>query len=303
MLPLPSKGVRTSINAHNCRRDVLADWIEGSALFEGTRVSRSDVRDALLEHEVYREQDFASAFVDDLWIELRRRIDRGGLTTLAIDTNGVEAAQAWQESSAHAFCLTLSLKDWYSLTEESYIEQGELFEKLTENSLTARGWRLLRTGWSSTHVNKLTATVEQISSHLAEPVSGGIGRWTRPDAKDAGLDLICDRPFPDGRGGRPLYFVQCASGANWREKLRTPDLRLWDKLIDFTNRPALGFAIPYALPDDEFRQTANSVNGLVLDRLRLVGVPADAGDWVTTALGAEINAWLAPRIDGFQQQQ
>jgi len=302
MIPLPSKGVRTSINAHNCRLDVLADWIEGSALFEGTRVSQSDVRDSLLEHDVYREQDFASAFVADLWLEIRRRIDRGHLTTLVIDANGVEAVQPWQQSSAHAFCLTLSLRDWYSQIDESYIEQGELFEKLTEKSLLARGWRLLRTGWSSTRVNRLTATVEQISTHLVEPVSGGIGRWTRPDAKDAGLDLICDRPFPDGRGGRPLYFVQCASGANWRDKLRTPDLRLWDKLIDFSNRPAHGFAIPYALPDDEFRQTANSVNGMVLDRLRLIGLPADVGNWTTPALEAELKAWCSPRIDELQQR-
>ena len=301
MLPLPSKGVRRSVTAHNCRIDVLVDWIEGSALFEETRISRSDVSDALCEHEVYRSQDFASAFVADLWTELRRRIERSGLTALSMDANGVEATRPWKEFSAHTFCLVLALRDWYSRTDKTYIEQGELFEKLTERSLLARGWRLLRTGWSSTKANKLKATVETISVHLAEPTSGGIGRWTKPHAKDAGLDLICDRPFSDGRGGRPLYFVQCASGADWRGKLRTPNLRLWDKLIDFSNGPVHGFAIPYVLSDDDFRHTANSVNGMVLDRLRLVGLPNEVGDWITSELSAALNAWSSPRIDDLQQ--
>ena len=301
MLAFPLKGVRTSVTAHNCRIDVLADWIEGTALLEGTRISRSDVRDALCEHEVYRSQDFASEFVGDLWSELRFRRQRSGITALSIDANGVEANRPWQESSAYAFCLVLALREWYSLIDNSYIEQGELFERLTECSLEARGWRLLRTGWSATKVNKLKTTVEKISSHIAEPMSGGIGRWTKPTAKDAGLDLVCDRPFSDGRGGRPLYFVQCASGANWRDKIRTPDVRLWEKLIDFSNGPVRGFAIPYVLSDEEFRRTANSVNGMVLDRLRIVGLPNGADDWVTPGLRAELNAWSSPRLEEFQQ--
>ena len=281
---------------------MLADWIEGSALFGETRVSTSDIKDALCEHQVYSSQDFAAEFVGDLWAELRRRIERSGLTALAIDARGIEPAHSWQDSPAHAFCLILALRDWYSHINGAYTEQGELFEKLTERSLHARGWRLLRTGWSSTKVNQLTATVTAISSHLGEPqISGGIGRWTTPAAKDAGLDLVCDRPFSDDRGGRPLFFVQCASGANWNDKVHTPDLRLWEKLIDFSNGPVRGFALPYVLPDDEFRRTASRVNGMVLDRLRLVGFSDESADWLTPEFRANLIAWARPRIDDLQQ--
>ena len=302
MLPLPSNGVRRSVTKHNSRVDVLADWIEGSVLFGEARVSTSDIKDSLCEHQIYSSQDFAAEFVSDLWAELRRRIERGELTALAIDAHGIEPAHPWQDSPAHAFCLILALRDWYSCADGTYTEQGELFEKLAERSLHARGWRLLRTGWSSKRVNQLSATVTAVSSHLGEPqIPDGIGRWTTPAAKDAGLDLVCDRPFFDDRGGHPLFFVQCASGANWNDKVHTPDLRLWEKLIDFSNGPVRGFALPYVLPDDEFRRTASRVNGMVLDRLRLVGLPDKPDEWLRPKLCADLIAWVGSRVDGLQQ--
>ena len=298
MLPLPEKGVQRSTTRHNSRVDVLADWIEGSALFSQARVSMSDVKDELCDQEVYSCQDFAAEFVDILWAELRRRISRGRLVALAIDPRGVECTQPWRDSPAHGFCLVLAFREWYSLAGGGYAQQGELFEKLTERSLRARGWRLLRTGWSTTRVNRLRARVEMIASHLGEQeIEGGIGRWTRPAAKDAGLDLVCDQPFHEGRGGRPLFFVQCASGAGWSDKVSTPDLRLWEKLIDFANGPVRGFALPYVLGDDEFRRTANRVNGMVLDRLRLVAICEEEGDWLTPELRGELVAWMDERIE------
>ena len=297
MLALPEKGVRTSTRRHNSRVDVLADWIEGSVLFSQARISMSDVKDELCDHEVYSSQDFAAEFVDILWAELRRRIGGGGLAALAIDGRGIERTRPWQDTPAHGFCLVLALREWYSLADGPYAEQGELFEKLTERSLRARGWRLLRTGWSTTRVNQLRARVGMIASHLGEAeIEGGIGRWTRQGAKDAGLDLVCDRPFADGRGGRPLFFVQCASGADWSDKVYTPDLRLWEKLIDFANGPVRGFALPYVLGDDELRRTASRVNGMVLDRLRLVAICEEGGDWLTPELREELVAWMDGRI-------
>lgn len=304
MLPLPSKGVRPSAEKHNSRVDVLADWIEGSAVFGEARISVADIKDGLCEHEVYTSQDFAAEFVEILWQELRRRINRGKLlATLAIDGRGIQAAGPWQDSPAYAFCLILALKDWYSVGERDYTEQGELFEKLTERSLQAHGWRLLRTGWSATKVNRLRSTVEAIAAHLGEPeIAGGVGRWTKPDAKDAGLDLVCDRPFADERGGRPLFFVQCASGADWGQKVYTPDLRLWGQLIDFSNSPIRGFALPYALGDDDFRRTVSRVNGMVLDRLRLVAVSEEADDWLTAELESELVGWVRSRVDDLQRR-
>ena len=37
--------------------------------------------------------------------------------------------------------------------------------------------------------------------------------------KDAGLDIICWKKFPDGLRGGLLFWGQCATGANWSDKL------------------------------------------------------------------------------------
>ena len=297
MIHFPSTGIRPSVNHHNCRIDVLADWIEGSVLFTGTRVSKTDVLDIFFEHQIYRDEEFAREFIFNIWAELRYRIKYGRIQALSIDTAGIESKQGWIEFPAYCFCLFLSLKDWCSSTDApSYIEQGEMFEKITECSLIARGWRSLRTGWSSTNVNSLGTLVEQISSHIDAPVRPDFKEKISPGDKDGGLDLICDLPFSDSRGGYPLYFFQCASGRSWREKTNDINIRLWENLIDFSNQPGSGFAIPYVLSKKEFLRIAGRVNGILLDRLRIIEPLSENTKEFTTELKSELINWLNPRI-------
>ena len=302
MLNLPEKGISRSVNVHNCRVDIVADWIKGSALLLQERVIRSEIIDALCGNYVYREQEFAAEFVELIWAELRQRVRISKVDHLTIGARVIESRGDWTDNLAYSFCLILSFCEWYQTwageNAAPYSEQGDLFERLTERSLVARGWRLLRTGWSATNVNKLNAVVTSVSSHLGEPtIAGGVGRWTKASANDAGLDLVCERPFEDSRGGRPLFFFQCASGANWIEKTRTPDLRLWQKLIDFSNDPQRGFALPFALSDEDFLHTCGSVNGMVLDRQRLASpMENDRTEWIGDDLREELREWLRPRV-------
>jgi len=219
MICTPVKGLKYSVEKHNCRIDVIADWIEGSALFESNRVSRSGVIDFLMSEQLYRNEDFAEEFVSIVWKELKYRLKYGKINALSLDSKGVERNDSWEMFPAYSFCLTLSLNDWCSRAESSYVVQGDLFERLTECSLRARGWRSLRTGWVPTRKVKLFDLIQQISSHLNQPIGNQITQWVSSSNKDAGLDLICDLPFLDSRGGHPIYFFQCASGVHWNEKL------------------------------------------------------------------------------------
>ncbi len=117
-------------------------------LFTGTRVSKTDFLDIFFENQIYRDEEFARKFIFNIWSELRYRIKYGRIQALNIDATGIESKQVWIKFPAYSFCLFLSLKDWCSYTDDSsYIEQGEMFEKITERSLIARGWRLLRRLW------------------------------------------------------------------------------------------------------------------------------------------------------------
>ena len=127
--------------------------------------------------------------------------------------------------------------------------------------------------------------------------------WFPSQGKDAGLDLVCDQPFLDGRGGHPLYFFQCASGRSWEDKIETPDLRLWAKFFDFSSDPVRGFAIPYVLSSKKkFRSVNNRVDGLLLDRLRLIAPLATDGDQVPSDLESSLIDWLTPRIEGLRSE-
>lgn len=304
MLQLPESGFLASVSAHNVRIDVLADWIEATALFLQTSVSQVDVIDILCENNVYKSQDFARERVSDGWLEVRRRVDALGLgkSPFEVSRAAVTPVCTWQESSAYSFCLLVSLQEWYRKWAKQfgsdYSEQGDLFERLAEESLAAQGWSALRTGWSSSHVSRLPSLVQDVASLLGESlVPGGVGRWTKKTAKEAGLDVVCLRPFADGRGGRPLVFLQVASGGGWRVKLGTPDIRMWTKLIDFTNDPQSGFIVPFSLLEDDFRLACLRGNGLVLDRTRLLHVKAEAScDWVSSPLARSMNQWMIGRV-------
>ena len=90
--------------------------------------------------------------------------------------------------------------------------------------------------------------------------------------------------------------MQCGSGGNWDGKLHTPNLRVWTKIVQWASKPKKAFATPYALSDEDFIEDCNLVNGLFLDRYRLLSCDQGNPDWVSADLKADIVAWLEPRI-------
>jgi hypothetical protein len=94
---------------------------------------------------------------------------------------------------------------------------------------------------------------------------------TAPAMKDAGLDIVAWKPFPDHRCSKLIAFGQCATGQNWREKqdeLQPPDwcrkwLRKTPQIL-----PAKMFFVPHTIGDAEWTALGYSA-GIVFDRLRV----------------------------------
>ena len=117
-----------------------------------------------------------------------------------------------------------------------------------------------------------------------------------PEANEAGLDLLCYRPFVDNRVGIPVYLIQCASGGNWKSKLKTPDITDWRRYIQFAARPGKAFSMPFALLDDDFLKCCGKADGMLLDRCRLL-TSADCEDnWISDELKKRIINWMLPRV-------
>lgn len=302
MLELPTVGMLRSVSNHNVNVTALCDWIESSVLFLGEEVAKSDVIDVLTEQGIYDKQDFASQIVDAAWVQLRRRQRwMGQATPIKVVGETVMPLRSWQRSPAHSFCLALALVQWYPQWARqfgsNYTVQGELFEALTKASLERLfpGWIVHQTGWRRSHASNIKTIVQEVANRLDEEM-GNIDRWTSQDAHEAGLDLLCYRPYDDGRVGVPVFLIQCASGQDWDSKLDTPKLKTWAKIVDFASTPKKAFAMPCTLEDKEFTRKCNDNDGMLMDRYRLLAAGRVRPNWISRQLKADILAWLKPRV-------
>jgi hypothetical protein len=97
---------------------------------------------------------------------------------------------------------------------------------------------------------------------------------TRKDQKDAHLDLVVWRHFPDGRRGKAIGFGQLATGKNWSQKLSELNPHNFRELFMLE-----GFAVPplrlFFMPGRVKHESWDSVtqySGVVFDRCRLAAL-------------------------------
>ena len=307
MLALPDNGMLRSIAKHNIAFEYLCDWIEGSILFDDTedKFSVMDIVDVLISENIYDNQDFAEEIVIDAWDELKRRVNCiDSAMPFSVIYPIVKRTGSWEDAPAHSFCVLISLaqcykKWWAGISGGDYNEQGELFELLTQESLETQfsDWCIRRTSWYRMQPTALREMVNRTADWLGEDVEHDINAWTGPQGKDMGLDLLCYRPFPDNRSGFPVYLMQCASGQDWAKKVYQPNVELWQKLINFVVRPQKAFAIPFALSDDDFRKQCVLIQGLFLDRYRLLAAARYRETWESSSLKDQIIKWAMPRVN------
>ncbi len=177
------------------------------------------------------------------------------------------------------------------------MQQGDLFERFSEESLRKYGWETLRTGWASGISNPaFSDIVSRVAQELDEAWVNDDALPVFRDAKEEGLDLVAHQPFADKRVGRPFYLIQCASGDNWNDKLHTPDLDVWTKLIVFVTSPRRGFCFPLTLDDNDFKAKCTKCSGLFLDRYRLLGNGMGVTRNLSLPLQADLRKWLTPRV-------
>lgn len=302
MLRLPTVGMRRSVKKHNIDLNAVCDWIEGTVLFDGEAISIEDAVDQLIDNEVYDEQDFARERLGDAWDELGRRerwMGRG--SSIRVMGQRVSPQQAWRDNPAHSFCLALAYARWYPDWADKfgsdYTDQGVLFESLTKESLEVMfpQWIIHSTGWSRSQTVTINDVVEDVATRLSEEI-GEVEVWTSEKAKEAGLDLLCYRPYDDDRVGVPVYLLQCASGTDWIDKLHKPDLKIWKRIVRFVAEPRKAFAMPFAVDNQEFIRRCNVVDGPFIDRYRLLAAGRDNPDWVSLDLKESIIRWLEPRV-------
>ncbi len=311
MLAVPQIGMaQSSEPRHNVQLDTLCDWIEASLAFDKLNfISGAEIVDVLHEEEIYESQDFAWELVHRALAELdRRQLCLSGGSPFKVEGKRLVRTKDWEDVPAYSFCLTLACAKWYpnwaaSLVKKGkkrpdYTEQGHLFELVASSALEKLlpSWKIERTGWSPDNTKKIKQIVSDVAKFLREP-ERELNPWVSKDANEAGLDIVCYRPFDDSRPGLPTIFVQCASGKHHEHKLGTPNMKEWGKIIDFTAvLPQRSFVTPYVFTDSEFKRVSNKVDGLLLDRVRLLSAGSDGGEWLSAKLKTSLCNWMKPRV-------
>jgi hypothetical protein len=306
MLALPNKGINRSVNSHNIDLNVFCDWIEASVVFADAEFSKSDVTDILIEEQIYKNPDFAAEMIENAWAVISRRVEYlSHPLGVSVDGNRIKRIDDWTVFPAYGFCLALSCVKLYSglpaLWGNNFVEQGALFEELTAESLrqTFQGWTVKRIGWSSTSNPVLLRDVFPTIIHdLNEIEAAEKDLHLTKSVKDLGLDLLAFYSFGDMQASSPVLLVQCASGKDWQDKRHTPDTVFWEnKIISFNSRPMRGFAIPFSFAEPlDFRRDAAAVNGVFVDRYRLLKSFTQNNTSVSVPLNTKLTDWMQTRV-------
>ncbi|MFN0172857.1 MAG: hypothetical protein ACKV22_41280 [Bryobacteraceae bacterium] len=287
--------------------EVQADWLEWSALSETAsfvswtsyqgNLTKAGSDDALETAEDQDENDLLEDLINEVDRELnsRRKACGGnsGFYPYEMTHEGI-AYSGNDKDLTYRFLLLLSLFGKDAGPRGSHPEK--LFEELCSLALheymggITTGLERTVFGFPRRLLPKhFPKALDELCQRMGEG-AGSFGREPEVDQKDAKLDLVVWRAFPDGRRGKLIGFGQCATGDDWTEKAFELQPQRWCRLwmkdsvgID----PFASLFIPHRPGEDRWLIAANYA-GVLFDRCRIAWlVPAPQGD-----LAKDIRKWV-----------
>ncbi|SPE32672.1 hypothetical protein SBA6_200021 [Candidatus Sulfopaludibacter sp. SbA6] len=288
-------------------REVQADWLEWSALTESQSfvswtsyqagLTQAGSDDALETPPEQQEDDLLEDIVNEIGHELRLRMiacgGKVGFYPYETTHEGV-AYSGNGKDLTYRFLLLLSLFGKDAAPHGSHPER--LFEDLCSIALheylggVTIGLDRAVFGFPRRVLPKhFPNALDDLCTKLGEG-NGSSGRKPAEDQKDAKLDLVAWRSFPDGRRGKLIGFGQCATGDDWTDKAFELQPKKWCELWMKDSAGVDPFAslfIPHR-PGEERWLIAAHYGGVLFDRCRIAWlVPKPQGE-----LGKEIQDWV-----------
>lgn len=304
MLQIPEKDFHHSVNVSNVAVTSLADWLEACLVFSDERVSKNDVVDLLVEEQICNDdgQDMAYRIATQGWEEISRRQRWGGLS-VEIETtrDRLTRVTAWEDDLFASFMLLLSLFRIYpkwATSHRDFVGQGDLFERCTELVCPSLlpGWQTYRADWTPDDAKNIPGIVEALCDLLFTAGAADLNEWIAPQGNDGGLDLVCYRTYGDEREGTPVFFLQCASGKNWRQKIHTPSGTEWQKYLNSAVVPSTGIIAPFVIETPELKRASLQGQVIVFDRIRILSAKRAVPITLPKDLADELREWMAVRI-------
>jgi len=281
----------------------LADWVELTALTSRDRnTSWQDLASAL---GAAGDEEDVEGLCNAVFEELGLRSDSAPQAyPFDVEGSRIQCKRStWRRWTPYVFCLCLSYFGPRRGRTRGGPYPARLFEHLSEHAArhfvgpngeavrfaSPRNWDPLPPGFA--------AALDKVCGdrYLHE---GERDRSERVhSAKDAGLDIIAWRHFPDRRCGKLVLFGNCASGSDWQRKIseRTPAdfCSIW--LAPEPRSAVLAAVfIPHRVRLDLWR-SRTPLGGILFDRCRLA-YWAQQGTWSRPDLQQQIHDWTTQAL-------
>lgn len=202
---------------------------------------------------------------EDAWAELERRAALcGDCWPFAIDEGAIRVRKSTSARlDLYWFLAALGLRIDVTPQSRSLFERcvAELVGGLTSQTGLAIG---------SPRQTPIPADLNlAIREYASASHEDGIGRPFPATDKDLDVDVVAWCGFKDGRGGYLHLVGQCATGADWKDKLTELNPHKWSDHFKWAVPPARFFASPLVFRKEEMRRLSMD-GGLILDRPRLL---------------------------------
>lgn len=227
----------------------LAEFIEAELVFgQDDYLSITEVRTLFPTGRQPTDDELSIALGE---VE-RRRTSYGGHYPFLVDDRGVLFVRD-EAAYLYVFLLLLSLKGTPMRIVGAYPRSDRIFDAIVREAFL---------GWLGPNTHALTFAWPARAGRptrfpdAVEWAAGRLGLSARKGEvpthpQDGGVDVIVWRPFPDGRVGFEIYLVQNTVQFSFAKKPHDVVPEKWMKWWDISTPPAVGFAIPFAIPDQD----------------------------------------------------
>lgn len=265
----------------------IADWVELHVAVNQQSVSKTEIGSVV---EAVAGEEPAEPLLTDVWRRLIRRSELYEDPPYRMVGGTIEPIPFSLTRVDYHLYLLLSLfggSDQLSTKLFERVTCGALSEYMNGNAIVI--------GFPAGPGQP--TTIEEKTKYIADRLNEEFSTSPSPRFKDRGLDVVCWKPFNDGRSGQIVLLVQCAAGYNWADKQAVP-IDAWIQYIHWAVKPIKAFAVPGIIRDRDWHDR-NTDFGLIVDRVRLlnflhsgvqdVQLKSDVQVWVQQKLKDEMN--------------
>lgn len=221
-----------------------------------------------------------------------------------IHATSLKAAEDAEES-VYAFLLLLS---FLKGNAPQHAEAAKLFEELSAEAGAAYlGCSSSKNAYVFGFPRRrgpkafLPAVAELCGKGLLNEGYANIDEPKAVHQKDARLDVVVWKNFPDARRGRIILFGQCATGADWEDKVYSLEPNKWREkwLVEpLLPCPQGAFFVPFAVSDEDWKHTLID-GGVLFDRFRIAGL---ASATLPEATQGRVATWNKTAIEAARAQ-